>query len=65
MVLAKEGSIFTPLVLSTFPSIKVDELAAALIEAAVAGWKGEGAEGRGWIIENEMLRRRGREVRGR
>jgi hypothetical protein len=65
LVLAKEGSIFTPAVLSLFPSIKVDELAAALIEAVVGGWEGEGAEGRGWIIENEAWRTRAREVRGR
>lgn len=65
MVLAKEDSIFTPAVLSLFPSIRVDELAAALIEGVVGGWEGTGErgvgkEGRGWVVENEALRKRGR-----
>lgn len=62
MVLAKEDWIFTPAVLSLFPSLRVDELAAALIEAVVGGWEGEG---RGVVVENEALRKRGMGVRGR
>ena len=51
MVLSKEPSLFTP-IMALAPSLKVDELAAAMIEAAVNGSEAP-------IVENEELKTRG------
>ena len=52
VVLSKEPSLFKP-IMALAPSVGVDELAAAMIEAAVSGSEKK-------IIENGQLRTRGR-----
>ncbi len=54
MVLSKESGILRS-IMALAPSVKVDELAAAMVEAAVSGSATQ-------TVENERLRLRGRKL---